>query len=415
MPPMLGIPSPPALTLLVIDDEATLCDYVADIAQEEGFVVHACSDPGGVATSLRTASDVIFLDLMMPGVDGVEVLRMAADAGCAARIVLMSGIDSRMLNTAQRFGISRGLDVCATVHKPVRAAELRALLRTLSTGSSVPGTTAPRLSPALAEEITAEDLARGIAAGELVLHYQPQVALSDGRWEGIEALVRWQHPKFGLVMPNRFIQLAEREELALALTRAVVERALSDLRPSAGEVAFEGVLSLNLPAVALTDLELPNQMHALAGTRDWPDSRIQFELTETSAGSESPTALDILLRLRMSGFCLSIDDFGTGHSSLQRLRLLPFTELKIDIQFVRGLASDPVSAAIVRNSIALAHQLGIRTVAEGVEDAQAWRLLHEAGCDLAQGYFISRPVPLESLSRWKASWLPPAARATMAT
>lgn len=405
--------SPAPLSLLVIDDEEALCTYVSDIARGEGFDVRACAEPCHVEQILRTAADVIFLDLMMPGLDGIEVLRMAADAGCSARIVLMSGVDRRVLQTAQVFGMSRGLDIVSTVQKPVRATELRNLMRTLSTRPAPAAPLAARPLPDAMPEIRADDLARGIAAGELVLHYQPQIDLKGGGWEGIEALVRWQHPTLGLVMPNRFIELAEQEGLALALTRAVVRRALTELRPESGGIDFKGLLSLNLPAVALTDLELPSQMHALARDLGWPDSRVQFELTETSTGSDSSTALDILLRLRMNGFCLSIDDFGTGHSSLHRLRLLPFNELKIDMQFVRGLASDPDSATIVRNSIALAHELGIRTVAEGVEDATSWHLLREAGCDIAQGYFISRPLPLEALARWSSSWSPPALRASV--
>lgn len=393
-------------TLLVIDDEVALCDYVADLARSEGFEVRACSDPAQVRECLASHADLIFLDLMMPGLDGIEVLRAAADAGCEASIVLMSGLDRRVLQSAQTYGLSRGLVIAGTVHKPMRAADLRALLRSLNDRPPrPPARGAPPATPANA--ISADDLARGIDADELVLHYQPQVSLKDGRWAGVEALVRWQHPALGLVMPNRFIELAEVSDLAPALTRAIVRRALTELRPSSLPGGFEGALSLNLPAVALTDLQFPSQMHALSRSLGWQESDVQFELTETSTSSDSPTALDILVRLRMCGFRLSIDDFGTGLSSLQRLRLLPFNELKIDMQFVRGLPTDPDSTAIVQNSIALAHQLGMRVVAEGVEDERAWHILRQMGCDFAQGYFISRPVPTASLAAWSQAWHAP--------
>jgi EAL domain-containing protein (putative c-di-GMP-specific phosphodiesterase class I)/CheY-like chemotaxis protein len=396
-------------SLLVIDDEVALCDYVADIARGEGLEVRACSDPAKVREHLALQADLICLDLMMPGLDGIEVLRAAADAGCSASIVLMSGFDRRVLQSAQTYGISRGLTIAATVHKPIRAADLRALLRSLTGAPPRTRTPARGTPPSKPQgEIRAEDLARGIDADELVLHYQPQVSMTDGQWAGVEALVRWQHPEFGLVMPDRFIELAESSGLALALTRAIVRRALTELQPSSLPGGFDGALSLNLPAVALTDLEFPSQMHALSRSLGWQESHVQFELTETSTSNDSPTALDILVRLRMGGFCLSIDDFGTGLSSLQRLRLLPFNELKIDMQFVRGLATDRDSAAIVQNSIALAHQLGMRVVAEGVEDERAWRLLRQMGCDFAQGYMISRPVPPASLGAWRQSWRPPA-------
>lgn len=410
MPPMFEPPAtanpPDAGRLLVIDDETALCEYVADIARGEGLQVRSCSDGKEVRQALAAPADLIFLDLMMPGLDGIEVLRMAADNGCTATFVLMSGVDRKVLQTAQRYGVSRGLQICATMQKPVRVAELRAVLRSVL--GARPAAPAPRPRAAEAgEDIDAADLARGIAAGELVLHYQPQVALADGAWTGLEALVRWKHPRLGLVMPNRFVTLAERSGLGLQLTHAVVRRALSDLAPASSPARFDGELSLNLPAIALTDLQFPTQMHELGRAHGWPDERIQFELTETSTSDGSATALDILTRLRVSGFRLSIDDFGTGHSSLERLRNLPFNELKIDMQFVRGMAGDPDSRAIVGNSIALAHQLGMRTVAEGVEDAAAWRLLREAGCDVAQGYFISRPLPLDALAGWAAAWRAP--------
>lgn len=396
--------TPRGAHLLVVDDEAALCDFVADIARAEGFSVRTCTTGHGIAAALAEPADLIFLDLMMPGVDGIEALRMAADAGCRARFVLMSGVDRKVLQTAQRYGVSRGLTIQTTLQKPARAAQIREVLRT----------SAPAPSPVRAPsgesggEITAEELARGIAAREIVLHYQPQVVLADGALFGLEALARWNHPQRGLLMPARFIALAEQSGLALALTRAIVEKALEDLRPANAPVKFDGVLSINLPPVALTDLAFPGQMHALCAEHGWPEERLQFELTETSTGDSSPTALDILTRLRMGGFRLSIDDFGTGQSSLERLRLLPFNELKIDMQFVRGLAHDSDSRIIVANSIALAHQLGLRVVAEGVEDAVAWRLLREAGCDFAQGYLISRPVPPQALPQWSQAWHAPA-------
>lgn len=407
------VTSPPAAEgsartrLLVIDDEPGLCSFMAEIASGEGMIVTTCSDPEALDEAMQVNADIIFLDLMMPGTDGIEVLRRAAEAQCTARIVLMSGVDRKVLQTAERYGTARGLQIAGTLQKPARAAEVRTLLRTVAKAAA-PSSAPARVRPA-AVSVGVDELTEAIERQQLVMHYQPQVTLDGGRWHGIEALVRWNHPRHGLLMPDRFIPLAEESGLSLPLTLAVVRQVLTDCAASRERLCFEGVLSINLPPSALTDVSFPAQLQRMTRLLGCQDVPLRFEITETSAGTDSPVALDILTRLRLAGYTLSIDDFGTGMSSMERLRDLPFNELKVDMQFVRVMADDPDSRAIVEHSIGLAHQLNMIAVAEGVEDERAWHMLAAAGCDVAQGYFVQRPVPTDGLVEWRSRWRAPAA------
>jgi EAL domain-containing protein (putative c-di-GMP-specific phosphodiesterase class I) len=171
---------------------------------------------------------------------------------------------------------------------------------------------------------------------------------------------------------------------------------------------YDGALAINIPGSALSDVHFPEHVMARIGARGIAHRHIAFEVTETSLANQPTVAADILARLRIKGFNLSIDDFGTGYSSLESLHRLPFTELKIDMQFVQAAETDGVARAIVENSIELAKQLGMKVIAEGVQTAGQWRWLKARGCHLAQGYLVSRPLPAPDLRLWRGAWQPPA-------
>ncbi len=393
--------------LLVIDDEVALCEFARDVGEAAGFLVTTASAPALVEAALALDEDMILLDLMMPGIDGIEVLRKLGAQGCTARIVLTSGMDRKVLETARRLGVAHGLNIVGHLQKPVRAAELDCLLQKQR---------AEILKVVVAESkkqsvnVSAEELRAAIEGDQLVVHYQPQVALKDGSWAGVEALVRWQHPLHGLLYPGHFVELAEQSGLGLELTYAVVTKVLADWKGGGAAPQFDGLMSINLPAVALTDVGFPGRVSAMTAASGCANKRLRFELTETSTARDSAQSLDILARLRMHGFTLSIDDFGTGHSSLERLRNLPFGELKVDMVFVRELETDRDSRVIVESSIALGRELGMEVVAEGVENEASWHLLQAMACDIAQGYFIGRPMSLEQIAVWRQRWVPPVNR-----
>jgi EAL domain-containing protein (putative c-di-GMP-specific phosphodiesterase class I)/ActR/RegA family two-component response regulator len=379
----------------ILDDDVALCAFMGDVAQLAGYRVVSANEGQALPALLAQQPELLLLDLGMANMDGIEVIRQLAQMKFAGRLVIVSGLGASILRAAGSLAELQNLRVAGVLTKPVRADTLRDLLQ------------APQMPPALrrsAPVVTLLDLARGMANNELILHYQPQVRLDDGAWVGVEALVRWQHPQHGLLYPDAFIDLAERGGLALALTHQVIAIALADCDRALGMLDFSGMLSLNLPPVAMTDVHFPEAvLDAIAGSR-CRKVKITFEITETSVPPDPIKALDILTRLALKGFNLSIDDFGTGHSSLENLQQLPFGELKIDLGFVRVAETSPSARAIVEHSIALGRQLGLVVLAEGVENAVLWQWLQKAGCELAQGYFIARPMALEYLAAWQKEW-----------
>ncbi|HXJ66701.1 MAG TPA: EAL domain-containing protein, partial [Actinomycetota bacterium] len=235
--------------------------------------------------------------------------------------------------------------------------------------------------------------------GQLDLWFQPQVSLHTGEVRTAEALLRWQHPELGLVMPRSFLPFAERTTLLRPLTLHVVNRALSAAHEWLRAGHRIGV-AVNLSPHSLLDLDLPEQIAQLLHRWDVQPTSLQFELTEDSLMADSHRSVEVLRRLSAVGVGVSIDDFGTGYSSLSHLRRLPVDEIKVDKSFVMNAMRDPNDESIVRATIDLAHNLGLRVVAEGVEDEGTWNRLRELNCDFAQGYLMCRPIPLHELVDW---------------
>ena len=246
------------------------------------------------------------------------------------------------------------------------------------------------------------ELRSAIHDGQLVLHYQPKVALSPAGGErvaGVEALVRWNHPTRGLLPPSEFVPLAERSGAIGDLTRWVLDTALGQCR-AWRDSGLDLAVAVNLAAPNIVDRALPDLVAQLLEAWDLPGDRLECEISEHTVMADQRRALDVLERLRALGVRLSLDDFGSGHSSLAYLKRLPLDEVKIDRSFVIGMADDADDAAIVRSTIDLARNLGLEVVAEGVETEAALRDLADLSCDVAQGYFVSRPLPADELDAW---------------
>jgi diguanylate cyclase (GGDEF)-like protein len=235
------------------------------------------------------------------------------------------------------------------------------------------------------------DLARAIREGGLELHYQPKVSLRDGAIVGFEALVRWPHPKLGLLFPADFLPLAESTEVINPLTYWVVERALGQLRKW-NEVYPELTMAINLSVRNLLDRNCSQRLEELMRNAGVDPARVEFELTETAVMTDPEAALTMLQRITSTGAHLAIDDFGTGFSSLVYLKRFPLHGIKIDRSFVVDMAKGEQSLAIVRSTVQLARSLGLSVVAEGIEDFQTASELREIGCDQAQGYFFASPA-----------------------
>ncbi|MEV5692261.1 EAL domain-containing protein [Micromonospora globbae] len=244
-----------------------------------------------------------------------------------------------------------------------------------------------------------------VDVGEITMYYQPQIAIATGEVVGVEALLRWRHPRRGMVDPEELIRVAEQSAVMRLLTRRVVDDVVEQLAKwSAAGIGLRAALN-----VSVRDLhtgEIADQIADRLARYGVPPERLQLEITEGALMADPRRVLATISRLHRIGVAIALDDFGTGYSSLQHLRRLPLSEVKVDRSFVLGMADDADDAAIVRSMIELAGALGLRVVAEGVEDERTWRMLYAAGCDAAQGWFYARPMPAEELVAWLARYRP---------
>lgn len=379
-----------------VTEVATFTDAKAAL---EAILGTPIADGGDAVPPAATASLLVISDLNMPGMDGVEFIRHLAERGFTGCLVLLSGEDERLLKSAEALVRAHRLRLLGCLAKPVSPGALARILVAWQNSTNT-RPEARRPAPAAVEPT---DLRAALEQGWLELHYQPKVALADGAVVGCEALVRLNHPQHGLVFPDRFIPLAEAHRLICALTRQVVVKALSQ----AARWQAEGrmlTVSVNVTMDDLKAVDFADFVVNEARRQGVVAERVMLEITESRAMSEIRQVLDVLTRLRLKRIGLSIDDFGTGYSSLTQLHDLPFNELKIDRGFVHRAHHDASRRAIVEASVELARKFGMKIVAEGVEDEAGWRFIRAAGIDMAQGYFIAKPMPAEQFTAWLADW-----------
>ncbi len=380
-----------ASRLLIVDDEADFAAFVSRVATECGYESVAVADAGAVPDHLVSwCPDLIILDLQMPGTDGIQLLRELARTAAKVKVLLASGVDERVLDTARQLGTEAGLEIVGALLKPVRAVALRRQLE------------AAKMQDSPIEPV---DVDRAVGQKELNLHYQPRLDGKLGRVIGAETLVRWVHPSRGMLLPAQFIPVLEGSRAIDALTDWVLDTALRQ----AGLWRRNGCcfdISVNVSARNLHDLDLPDRIANLCDSHGVPPKTLTIELTETATMQDAGCIMDVLTRLRLKGFGLAIDDFGTGYSSLVQLRRLPFSEVKIDKSFVSDMLTSKDSAVIVRTIIAMARNLGIEPAAEGVENKITARELVKQGCHIMQGYWISRPLPAEDFQAFIDGYVP---------
>ncbi len=378
------------MRLLIIDDEEDICDLIAELAERRGLEPKTTSNAENVAELLGSfPPDVIMMDLMMPGVDGVELLRLLSEKAKEAKLCLISGSDSRVLNSAKRLGGAHGLNVVAALEKPLTIPTLNAFFDSLSTDKK--------------EERQTEDLAKAVANREFSLYYQPVIDLASREVKGVEALVRWQHPTRGTLLPYAFLEQITNDGLMPALTDFVIQTAIDQ----AAEFYKDGerlTVAMNVTASTILDLSLPDKISELCKQRNLPPKMLILEVTEVEAMRDVTRTMDVLLRMRLRNIGVSIDDFGTGHSSLRELQRMPFNEMKIDRSFVTDMATKKDCEVIVNSIIDLGHNLGLKVIAEGIEHQQTWDMLRAKGCDYAQGFFMGTPMKPSDFALWLETW-----------
>jgi len=386
--------------ILMLDDEPFMLKLLGHMLVNLGFTQLTSCDSGCAALewfdSQNNPPDLILLDLNMPEMDGVEFVRHLVERLYSGSLILISGEDERMLQTTVKLVRAHRISVLGHLHKPVKPETLSALLEKW---------TPPLLgSPRAAKKVYGADEVRAaIDNGELVNYYQPKVAVATGEVVGVETLVRWCHPQDGMVFPDQFISVAEAHSLIDNLTRVVLTGALAQAKIWQ-EAALALRVAVNVSMDNLASLDFPDFVAGLAAKAGVPPQEVVLEVTESRLMRDLRAPLEVLTRLRLKRFRLSIDDFGTGNSSLAQLRDIPFDELKIDQSFVHRAWTDETLRAMYDASLGLARQLGMEVVAEGVEDRDDWDLLRRTGCDLAQGYFIARPMPAADLPGWIKVW-----------
>ena len=382
--------------IFIIDDEEQIAEMLGEVVSLSGFNANIYTDATLFFKENKfNNQSIIILDLNMPKMDGIEVIRELSQSKCKASLILMSGYDVSVLHSAEKLAHAHKLDVMTSIMKPIKLDQLLDVLVSHrgTLANSKPVKESNGYIP------TASDLLAGIESDQLILNFQPQINLKSGQLIGAEALVRWQHPEHGLLFPDSFIELAEKSGLMGPLTSKVLDMAIRriSLQQKNG---CKIPLSVNVSSTNISSLELPEELKYKIQLHQLDPSLLTIEITESALMGELVTSLDILTRLRMKGFALSIDDFGTGFSSLSQLHKVPFTELKVDKSFVMEMDVDDEAKSIVKTCIMLGHELNMRVVAEGVESEATLTMLKDMGCDIAQGYHLSRPLSEDDFQCW---------------
>lgn len=385
------------LRILVVDDDPLMVDLLTRVLVGLGAAApHSAADGGsGLEAVDASPLDLVFCDIDMPGMDGVEFLRHLGRRPDPPAIAVISSTPEVVRDTVERLGKAHHLRVLGSLRKPASPAEVAAVLDSyLAQPATRPVPSAPGYLTLPADEVVA------LLPRALEVHYQPIVHAVTGEVHAVEALARLRHPQHGLIGPDLFVPLCERAGASAVLLQCVLEIALRDIAglQSRGHAALK--LSVNVSADDLGSPDLVGEIADAAEKAGVPLSLLTLELTETRILSDTSLPIEILTRLRVRGANLAIDDYGTGFASLKQLKRIPFNELKIDRIFVSDSHTDARKRTMLASTIELAHQLELLTVAEGVETLEELALVTELGCDLVQGFLLSRPMPLADLTTY---------------
>jgi EAL domain-containing protein (putative c-di-GMP-specific phosphodiesterase class I)/ActR/RegA family two-component response regulator len=381
----LLIDQPESLRVLIVDDEPMQRLILARCVGMIGWQAEtAASVDEAISSFSARLHDVVIVDLCLGEQDGIHLLRHLRERRADATVIFVTGMNNRLRAAVFRIAIDLGLRVAGTLAKPVDPIALHALM--LSAPAPARVATKKILDPP-----SEAKLEQALLDREIFTEYQPKIDLMTGQMIGVEALVRWQVPDSELILPDQFIPMAEKSKLINRLTYRVLEDSI--IACSRWRTAYPDCsVAVNISPHVLGDARLLTEIDSLLHQHGLPAGALIVEVTESSIISDLPAATELLTRLSIKGVRISMDDFGTGYSSLQSLMRIPFTELKIDRSFVAVCQADPEAWKIVRATLSLARELGVRVVAEGIETAAVNDMLRSAGCEMGQGWFHGRSM-----------------------
>ncbi len=378
---------------MILDDAKDICFLICRVADKDGHDVLVQSNTKTIETAyLSHRPDIILLDLQMPGMDGIEILRMLAKHESGAAITVMSGVDGEIIHTTMELGKAMGLNMVGILSKPLDLVKLKEILNKKHYG---------RIQLFNQnKEILREDLVQAIEDDRILVYYQPKIDISSRIVIGVEALVRMLDEKMKIIMPNQFIPLAEATGLIGPLTYKVIEIILEEMKIWHGITQDDKTISVNISPILLSDLEIPDKLEQIIRSYNYSPTQFILEITESATMHDQVSVMDILTRLRLKGFKLSIDDFGTGYATYKSLYQQPFCEIKIDKSFVIQASKNEYAAMIIKSVIELSQKFNLNVVAEGIEDEESLNWLASINCKSGQGYYICKPLPANQFKSW---------------
>lgn len=389
------MPELPHKRVLIVDDSALHRAHAEELLRALGIqhIEHAC-DGNDALEKMSAAAyppDLMLLDLEMPGMDGVELLQQLMQHNLHLDVVVVSSRENALLTTVEVMSRTLGIAILGALQKPLSQDRLAMVLshHTKAVQSK------PKVEP-----FPLDAIVTGIDRGQFQCHYQPKVAIRSGLVKGVEALARWQHPKHGLVFPDRFIEPLERHGAIMQrFTLALLDDILNQMKLW-HDRGMKLSVAMNICAQSFADSLFVDQLIKRVEASGIEPKFLILEVTETAIMIDIGASLGTLARLRLKGFGLAIDDYGTGFASLQQLSRIPATELKIDRLFVDGCHRRDNLVIMLESAVQLAAKLNLSVVAEGVEQLDDWLVLKRIGCEIAQGYLIAKPMPAEALLPW---------------
>jgi len=397
------------MKVMIVDDNPGMCRAISRLVIKAGFEAITMSDSKDfIDVYTKHKPDLLFLDLNMPGDDGIRLLRKLQKSDLDGSVYLISGEDPSVVSSSFKLAKQCSINVVEILQKPLDWAHIMTILTTAKIRNEASKLDINTIKNTDSDgqdfdrfSISVIDILEGMKQLQIRMNYQPKISLASGEVVGVEALARWIHPTMGIIPPMTFIQYAEKLGVIADLTFYLFAFALTDfniIRKKLGNIH----LSFNVSALMLEDEMLPDKLENHVQTYGLDTKNIILEITESAASTNKLDAMEIISRFRMKGFGVSLDDYGTGFSTLAQLLDFPFSEIKIDRSFVMALSNEGKNEAeiIVESTLDMASKFKMKTVAEGIESSEIMAWLKSHGCNEGQGYHICRPQSMLNLIKW---------------